>query len=287
MITVESVLCEFPPPPAVSTGSPGKALLLETAPKIVLFDIYGTLLAPHVGDLQQQMEGDRERQSFVYTARRLGFSDAVGRRWADAFFRQVEAELTQCSAVGIQRGEVLIENIWRSLLLEAGADLSKVPPRAAALYREMLANPVALFAGVKAALSSLKECGMLLGVASNAQFYTPLIMARLLGTAPESFFAAKWTFFSYRLGFAKPDPHFFRLVRTCVLRAGYQPRDVLMVGNDPANDIHCAALHGLQTVLFDPQGGAGRSRSLEHPNSVAGFEELTAAIINSRRPLNV
>jgi len=285
--TLESILAEFPVPPEIpATESSGRVPALRPAPKVVLFDVYGTLVAPRLGDLEQQMKGERERRSFVLTARRFGFSDQAGSGWAATFYEQVERELARCAETGIQRGEVLVESIWRSLLLEAGADCRQLPPRVPALYREMLANPVALFSGVKEALLSLKACGKTPGLASNAQFYTLPVLERLLGAPPSSFFHEDWTFLSYRLGFAKPDPHFFRLVRARALGAGYEAGEVLVVGNDPVNDVRAAALHGLQAILFHPAAPecGGSLPEASSSSFVGGFRELVQALCGPRSP---
>ena len=62
-------------------------------------------------------------------------------------------------------------------------------------------------------------------------------------------------FFSPReLGYAKPDPEFFREV---CRRAGAEPGACIMTGNDYAKDIAGAKAAGLRTIFFHKPGGEG------------------------------
>ena len=54
-----SILQEFPVPEPAVTVSGGDVPPLEPLPRVILFDVYGTLVCPHLGDLadQAQKEG--------------------------------------------------------------------------------------------------------------------------------------------------------------------------------------------------------------------------------------
>jgi putative hydrolase of the HAD superfamily len=252
MTSFHRLLSLLPDPEPVPAGPVLTVPDVGSRIQVVLFDVYGTLVASKLGDLDQQLRRERERESFVDTARHFGFSDEVGLRWADRFYRDVEEDHEGCRRLGIQRGEVLVEVIWARLLEEAGGPPPGVTAHDAALYRELAANPVAAFSGTSKTLLELKQRGFRLGLVSNAQFYTIPILERRLGIPLQQVFDSGWTFLSYRLGFAKPDPHFFRLVKTTALRKGYTPDAVLVVGNDPTNDVEASELHGLKAVLFAP-----------------------------------
>jgi FMN phosphatase YigB (HAD superfamily) len=246
----DSIFKEFPLPPAVTTGTGHGGPNLARKPAVILFDIYGTLVSSTLGDLEEQRQTARDAAGFIATARRFGLDENQGRQWEKSFFEEIELEHAQCRAQGITRAEVLIEEIWRRLIESTRPDRFSARPEDLALYRELTANPVALFQGVEHTLQSLKEQGFILGLASNSQFHTLPILERLLGASLDRWFDPNWSFLSYRLGFAKPDPHFFRLALTRALRHGYRPDQVLMVGNDLENDIWSAMLHGIQAVHF-------------------------------------
>ena len=113
-----------------------------------------------------------------------------------------------------------------------------------------MANPVRPFFGAAEALLKLKRSGIKLGLASNSQFYTLPILGKVLNIRPKEFFNAELTFLSFHLGFSKPSPYFFRLIRTRAYYLGLKPEEVLVVGNDCENDVWPAKAHGLQALLF-------------------------------------
>ena len=260
-----AILDQFPDPLEAPVGSGAGPLNLDPPPRVVLFDVYGTLVHTLAGDLDQQARERGALESFVITARRFGFSEDTGKLWQRRFFERIREEHRFCAEQGIARAEVLVDHIWRDLILDSGGDPRRTPPRDVCIHRELAANPVAAYEGAAEAVRGLKEAGCQVGLVSNAQFYTLPIIGRRLGIRAEELFDPRWTFLSYRLGFAKPDAHFFRLVRTTALRAGIAPGDVLVVGNDPVNDIMAARLHGLRAVLFNP--------AVSSPAGPAGDEE--------------
>ncbi|SMC26796.1 putative hydrolase of the HAD superfamily [Desulfacinum hydrothermale DSM 13146] len=263
------------PESAAPTLPEGAVPGLRPRPAVVLFDVYGTLLAPTLGDLEAQVRDRASRDSFVATARHFGFSQEVGLRWAEDFYRIIEREHAACRAVGISRAEVVIERVWAELLGHSPGGGDGLDPKDVALYRELQANPVTAYAGAADALAWLRRSGVVLGLVSNAQFYTVPILEACLGASLEDLFDPQWIFFSFELGFAKPDPHFFRLVKTRALRSGLTAEQVLVVGNDPENDVEAARTHGLQAVLFEP--GAVKPLG-EDVIRIANFQTLWQAV---------
>jgi putative hydrolase of the HAD superfamily len=77
---------------------------------------------------------------------------------------------------------------------------------------------------------------------------------------------------SSQVGYRKPHPQFFEVVRTAV---GVAPNSVLYVGDDPDNDIAAARLAGFQTLLIRRQGsdGLGEAASLVKVLQLAGCLE--------------
>ena len=224
--------------------------MLNPQPQVILFDVYGTLLCPHVGDLAEQTRLSSGEETFVATAERFGFSREAGIRWHQWFFEAIAAEHQALKEQGIAPAEVQVDWIWADMIARVGGDPAVSQPRVLAAYREMLANPVRAFAGAAEALKELKKRGTRLGIVSNSQFYTMPIVGLTLGFDPNEFFEAELTFLSFRLGYAKPSPYFFRFVRTTLLHQGFKPNEALVVGNDCENDILAAQEHGLQTLLF-------------------------------------
>lgn len=262
------------------TGGSGVVPHFDPKPRVVLFDVYGTLLAAKHGDLEHQMRQRLSEESFAETARRFGFSQRAARIWADGFFRAVAEEHERCRTIGIQRPEVLVERIWEDLLRSVPDPPATLPdPLDTAIYRELVANPVCPFQGAGDMLCTLRRHGCALGLASNAQFYTRPILEYIFEAALDDLFDPEWTFFSFELGFAKPDPYFFRLVVTRARRRGLNPEALLVVGNDPVNDMEAARNQGLQAVLFTP-GLAASSPNTHWPGPrIDSFDALVQALV--------
>ena len=97
-----------------------------------------------------------------------------------------------------------------------------------------------------------------MGIVSNAQFYTPIIIEALADRNLEDLgFQSQLCAWSYEIGRAKPSPAVFQGPLDMLRDQGIPPEEVLYVGNDRLNDVACASGAGCRTALF-----AGDSRSL-------------------------
>ena len=245
-----SILTEFALPEPASTVSGGAVPNLDPIPKVILFDVYGTLLCPHLGDLDEQTRMASGEESFISTADRFGFSKDVGIKWHRWFFEAIAKEHQESKDKGIASAEVQVDQIWLHMIERVGGNPTSSQAEMMAAYREMKANPVRPFSGVTKTLKKLKQSGIRLGIVSNSQFYTMPILGVNLKLDTSEIFEPELTFLSFRLGFSKPSPYFFRLVRTTVIHLGFKPEEVLVVGNDIENDILAAEAHGMQALLF-------------------------------------
>jgi putative hydrolase of the HAD superfamily len=127
-----------------------------------------------------------------------------------------------------------------------------------AVEYELIRNPIYPMPGLKQVLHTLRRRGMLMGIISNAQFYTPPLLEWLIGASlSDAGFAGDLMFFSYRLKQAKPSPLLFDQAAARLAARGESVQEVLYVGNDMRNDIAPASLRGFKTALF-----AGDRRSL-------------------------
>lgn len=251
-------------------------------PRVILFDVYGTLLTTLHGDLEEQLRRHRAQESFLKTALFFGFSELTGLMWAENFHRVLAEEHEHGRALGIAHPEVLVEEIWKKLIVKApDAPILTPNPADLAMYRELVANPVSAYEGAAEMIKTLHRQGYVLGLASNAQFYTRPILEYILEISLHAVFDARWTFFSYELGFAKPNPHFFRLIAARARCLGLHPKAVLMVGNDPVNDMEAAQLHGLQTLLFLPGSCASPRELLWAGPSIRRFDALVRALLKN------
>jgi putative hydrolase of the HAD superfamily len=144
------------------------------------------------------------------------------------------------------------EIYWPDIALGALPELALVTSaeRDDFLFQQQtLFRAVRLMRGAEDVLRSVRELGVLIGLASNAQPYTLRELDRALEGSGVSRgdFTPALCFWSFEHGFSKPDPHVFRLLRARLRLCGVWPRETLMVGDRLDNDIEPARAQGWQT----------------------------------------
>ncbi len=251
----------------------------------VLFDVYGTLLISASGDIGEAVLSEGAALTALAEAGmavRAPDRKAAGRKAIAAFQEQIEAVHAAARRSGVPSPEVDIVDIWRQTAVRLETEgVVRVNPEAdfsrCALVFELLCNPVYPMPGLAPVVRDLAAGGRPLGIVSNAQFFTPLILNYFLNgtigchdTAPVAPFDAQLTFYSYRYRRAKPDPFLYYRAAEELRRRGIEPAQALYIGNDMLNDVWAAHQAGFKTVLF-----AGDKRSLrlrEHRSETAGLE---------------
>ena len=200
-------------------------------PRAIVFDIYGTLLSSSAGEIHPD-PALRELIARDHAASPHPFPEID--------IREIHARLHP-----------------------------NLPPReieALALDHEHRANPVAPMPGAAETLRRLAASGVVLGLVSNAQFYTVPILEETLGASlTELGIDPDLRVFSYLERRAKPDPRLFEILRGRLARRGIAANEVLYIGNDVRNDIDPARTTGFRTALFagDPRSLRLRGRSLD------------------------
>jgi putative hydrolase of the HAD superfamily len=232
--------------------------------KVILFDLYGTLFLSSAGDLGLHEDQTADR---VF-ANALEAADLRPQRgtsidWLEAWKGLIRDEHQRRREEGEDFPEVEIREIWQRF----GQAFCDAPPAKtddpawsiAALIYETGVNQVCPAPGVLSLLSTLRQRNLLLGIVSNAQFYTPLLFEAYLDAPyPALGFRHDLCVFSYQLRSAKPSPAMFSgVLKRLEEHDGIQPHEVAYVGNDMLNDIWTASQAGCRTILF-----AGDQRSL-------------------------
>lgn len=258
-------LCATPLEP-IPTGSAARLDSL-TGIRAVLFDIYGTLLISSTGDIGMHVESAQEEalRRALAGSGFTGVSGDAARRGVVLLTDAIRAAHARRRSEGVDSPEVEIREIWRAVLAALRDEgLIGCTPSDARLERfaieyECRANPVWPMPGARATLEELASRGFVLGIVSNAQFYTPLTLEALfrrslreLGFAPD---VCCWSFEELT---AKPS---VGLYRTALDRlrslAGVHASETVYVGNDMLKDVWAASEAGCRTALF-----AGDARSL-------------------------
>ena len=233
--------------------------------RAVLFDLYGTLFISGTGEVGTSRESAcDESLSGALEAMGIPLLQRVGGA-VQLVFDAIEESHAASRRAGIEYPEVDIVAVWRQVVTELArrgvleerdwqwAELERL-----AVEYEARANPVWPMPGLEACLRSLSEGGLLLGVVSNGQFYTPELFPALLGGPAEAWgFDRDLQYYSYRHGLAKPGLDLYRMAAESLARRGVEPAGVLYVGNDMLNDVRPAFQVGFRTALF-----AGDRRSL-------------------------
>jgi putative hydrolase of the HAD superfamily len=268
--------------------------------RAVLFDIYGTLVVSGSGDVGTAAATD-SAEAFAEALAAAGLAGDLCALAAEGPDR-LETAIKQVHAArrgeGIAHPEVDILATWEDILAqwrEAGrvqlpserAGIDPLPAAAAraAVEYEARVNPTWSMPGAGQTLAKLRERGIPLGIVSNAQFYTPLLLEALFDASLEGLgFRPDLCSFSFRLGEAKPSAALFAAPLAKLKGEGVPPRSILYVGNDMRNDVHTAAAVGCRTALF---AGDRRSLRWRDGDTLVGDRKPDAVVTDLAMVLNL
>ena len=151
--------------------------------RAVLFDIYGTLLVSGSGDVGSSGKALQQYQAAVDALREMGFREAGldGELIIESLHDAIRAEHGRLRKLGIDCPEVEIDRVWHDALrtLQArgylqNALLDSIDFRRLAAEYEVRANPIDEMPGASRTLSQVRSRDLILGIVSNAQFFTLL-----------------------------------------------------------------------------------------------------------------
>ena len=169
----------------------------------------------------------------------------------------------------IEFPEVKIEEIWNMIILmlkrrgyvpgaafSRDADASEFA-RCVAFYYNFHSFNRGLYPGVAGGLKSLSDNNILLGIVSNAQFYTAIDLTLFIRDQSEGeiddyarLFDPDLLFFSFEYGVSKPNQVLFRKLFDALYQLQILPSQALFVGNDLVSDIKPAGDAGMKTGFF-------------------------------------
>ena len=238
--------------------------------KAVIFDIYGTLLISASGDIDQASLSSENIETAMQAG---GFGPDNCKPDTCTFLLEqlpvkIKAQQEALKKQGHPYPDVDIFKVWKEMF-RAAEEKGMLTLTGAESWTdsimvfELLSNRVYPMPGMKEILLWIKEKGLPMGIVSNAQFYTPIIMNYFLnetfsGKQEIDLFEKDLTVFSFQELRAKPDTALFgKFLPTLISKYGIDPKEAIFVGNDMLKDIVTAKKSGLRTVLF-----AGDERSL-------------------------
>jgi len=255
--------------------------------RAVLFDIYGTLLISNSGEISHaklisgkgSIKHGEHRVKINELFKVCGYkpSKELSAHLVSSTLRQKIIERhKELQAQGIEHPEVDIRDIWRKALnnLWEGKMLVESPSPFSvdllALQYELATNPVWPMPGFPSIIRELRDMGLRLGIVSNAQFYTPLVLQEICSkTISQIGFEKSLCSWSYKLSEAKPSISIFKAPLAQLDKDQIRAAEVLYIGNDMLNDIASASRLGCKTALF---AGDERSLRLRENNPEANIE---------------
>lgn len=242
--------------------------------KACIFDIYGTLLISSSGDIDQaEVTTENLRQALQVSGIELleyngNRKDNVLQYILDEFQNTIKQVHKSRIEQNIVYPEIDIIEVWKEVIdvavrnkwlrLNGNSSLKSLT-----FVFELLSNKVFPMPGMKKVITELHKKNIVLGIISNAQFYTPILMNFYLENEFEEkefikYFDPDLTVYSYKNQKAKPDTTLFEgLVPVLNKKYNINPDEVLFIGNDMYKDIYPANKTGFSTALF-----AGDKRSL-------------------------
>jgi putative hydrolase of the HAD superfamily len=254
--------------PLPTSLEPGGVLKEEI--KCLLFDIYGTLFISGSGDISLAAKKSPKMEELnqlltKYTIRKSP------QTLLNEFYRTIKAKHRELRNRGADFPEVSIDQIWMQVL---SIDDTTIV-RQFAVEFELIVNPVYPMPNLEKMLSTYRHRNKLMGIISNAQFYTSYLFRWFLDSDLKDLgFDPDLIFYSYRFAVAKPSPMLFRIAAEKLKAKGIPPSCVLYLGNDMLNDIYPAKGTGFQTALF-----AGDKRSLRLRSDDPRCKNLSADLV--------
>lgn len=268
----------------VPTGIPPQLNKIEGI-KAVIFDIYGTLLVSASDDVEKartylpNLRVALIEAGYLILKKQENEIHEALEFMLGLFVSNIKRHHFRRRKRGVKFSEVNIRHIWLEVLNMAIrnhliAKTAESKPDNLAIVFDLLSNKIYPMPHLKLVIQQLENSGMHLGIVSNAQFYTPIVLNYLLsGSLGEKDFVQHFDpsllVFSYHVQKAKPDFGLFeRLLKTLKTKYGILPSEAVYIGNDMFKDIFPARKCGMKTVLF-----AGDQRSIrlreDHPEVAA------------------
>jgi len=243
---------------------------LEEKIEGILFDLYGTLFISRSGDIGMAKKKSPQIQKLKKLLQKFGIKKDPP-SVLNRFYAAIENEHERLKKKGVDFPEVEIDQIWMRVL--ENDNLETV--RKFAVTFELIVNPVYPMPNLETMLSTCRDSNVLMGIISNAQFYTPYLFNWFLDSNPESLgFHPDLILYSYKFGHAKPSTFMFQVAAEKLKNMGIPAHSTIYFGNDMLNDIYPAQKAGFKTGLF-----AGDARSLRLRKNDPNCKKLSPDLV--------
>ena len=208
--------------------------------KNYLFDLYGTL-----ADIHTDEENGRlwEALAEYYTENGTKYTDKELKTAYDKFTKEEKAVVT-ANHPEYKYVDIKIEKVFKRLYTEKGTDTDdKLVLDTAAKFRTESREYIKLYSGIKELLEDLKKAGKNIYLLTNAQRAFTWDELEIIGIRDKF----DGIVISSDEECCKPDSKFFNIMLT---RYNLNPKETIMVGNDPTADISGAVSVGLVSLYI-------------------------------------
>ncbi len=242
--------------------------------QMVVFDVYGTILHTRMGEISILEKSN----TTVLDIPELALQLDIQKTQQALQHLILEQHTLSKTNNHIDYPEVDIVHIWQTYSQQEplfAKTLSKEEAMICALRYELSVNPVWAMPHAFHTLLRLQKAGYALGIISNAQFYTPLILETIYPQWHElQFETCTW---SYQHRIAKPS---LTLYQRFLQQSTYNAKSILYIGNDKSKDIIPAKKAGMCPLLYAGDSSSYRPYSpdldtIEHTCIVSLDEILT------------
>ena len=253
--------------------------------KACVFDVYGTLLISASGDIDQAEFSDKAlRFAFEQADMKLDVPEEkrpeILEKMLQGFKETVKRTHREKQNEGIPFPEVDFVKMWEQVLEKYAVEgiiqsYSESKLKLFTFSFELVSNKLYPMPYMHKVLYELKQQGLPLGIVSNAQFFTPMLMNyflndELIETTQIPGFENELVLYSYLIGRSKPDVNLFNELKYILWnKYGIKAEETLYIGNDMYNDIYPSNKAGFQTVLF-----AGDKRSLRWRKNIDEVQHI-------------
>lgn len=267
---IKPYLKELAPLEVITT--PAKASYAKGDFKAIIFDIYGTLLISASGDVDKadysasMVKKALEAANFEILDDSAESFDMI----YQIYNKCIESHLEMNRVDKRPYPEVDILEVTKDALMLARMQgrIKFTEDSDITLFNfvfELQTNKVWPMPGMQKVIESLGNSSLQLGIVSNAQFYTPVIMNHFFnGVEIDSEeikpFKEDLTIYSFKELRGKPDVALFEGLLPSLEARGIKPEEALFVGNDMLKDIYTASQAGLKTAFFAGDQRAYRLR---------------------------
>ena len=291
---IKPYLEELKPLEAIETAACTKISKFKA--KALIFDIYGTLLISASGDVDKAEYSSSMVKKALLAANYCIIKDnEVSFDAINNYFNEnLQLHLVEGRQEGRQYPEVDIIKVWSEVISWAQVEgyintTSTSDVKLFTFVFELQTNRIWPMPELLELIAALKLKAIPLGIVSNAQFYTPVIMNYFVNnTCTDGRSIAPFddaiSVFSYEELRGKPDTELFEKLTPGLNELNIKPEETLFIGNDMLKDVYTASQTGFKTVLF---GGDERSYRLRKDDERTAQLEPDFVITNLMQLLDI